>query len=263
MRFIDGAMPLLDLGWAVFPLAPGAKVPAISKKAGGQGVLDASKDPDQIRAWARRFPHANVGVACGKISGITVLDFDPKSGSEETLREFRTQQRLFNPTVTVRTPSGGWHLYYAYAPELLNSKGLLGKGIDVRTTGGYVVAPPSRLDGGRGYSWHLAPLGGDLPRMPTWAYMALKPRPEAVFQRHEGVRNGEAALAGLMKFIGQAAEGQRNSSLYWAARRAAEGGYADAGTEDMLAQAAGSIGITRKEALKTIGSAFKAGRRLV
>lgn len=261
MRFIDGAMPLLELGWAVFPLSPGTKLPAISKQAGGQGVLDASRDLDQVRTWARRFPHANIGVACGKISGITVLDFDPKGGSAETLRQLKTQHRLFNPTVTVRTPSGGWHLYYAFAPELLNSKSLLGKGIDVRTTGGYVVAPPSRLDNGRDYSWHLAPLGGDLPRMPIWASMALKPKPEAIFQRQDGARDGEAALAGLVKFIGQAAEGQRNSCLYWAARRAAGGGYADQGTEDMLAQAAGSVGITRKEALKTIGSAFKAGRR--
>lgn len=261
MRFIDGAVPLIQLGWAVFPLSPGSKLPAIAKKAGGQGVLDASKDPDQIREWARRFPHANVGIACGKISGITVLDFDPKGGSAETLRTMKRQGRVFKPTVTVRTPSGGWHLYYAYAPELLNSKSLLGKGIDVRTTGGYVVAPPSRLDNGRDYRWHLAPLGADLPRMPIWAHMALKPKPEAAFTRQEGVRDADAALQGLIKFIGRAAEGQRNSCLYWASRRAAESGMNDAATEEALIQAAASVGIPRKEAAKTIGSAFKAGRR--
>lgn len=260
--FIDRAMPLVDLGWAVFPISPGSKLPAIPKKLGGQGVLDASKDGAQIREWARRFPGANVGVACGKISGLTVLDFDPKSGAEATLARFREQKRLFNATVTSRTPSGGWHLYYRYAPELLNSKSLLGPGIDVRTTGGYVVAPPSVLDGGRVYSWLLAPLGPDLPPMPTWAHMALKPKPQAVFKSPVAPSEKGEALARLARFIEGAQQGQRNSCLYWAARRAAENGLTDDGARMTLAVAAGAVGIDEKEALRSIGSAFKAGRRL-
>jgi hypothetical protein len=257
MRFIDGALPLIELGWAVFPLAPGSKIPAISKKQGGQGVLDASKDRAQIEQWARRFPHANVGIACGAVSGITVIDFDPKGGSVETVRQMKALGREFKPTVSVRTPSGGWHLYYAYLSWATNSKSLLGKGIDVRTTGGYVVAPPSRLDGGGLYRWHLAPLGAEIARMPIWASMALKPREEAAFIRKEGIHDADAALTGLARFVENAPSGQRNSCLYWAACRAAEGGYADEATQHMLAQAAAAVGITMKEALKTIGSAFK------
>jgi hypothetical protein len=261
MRFIDAARPLLDLGWAVFPLSPGSKMPAIPKSKGGQGVLDASKDLDQIREWARRFPHANVGIACGAVSGITVIDFDPKGGSVETVRALKAAGRTFAPSVSVRTPSGGWHLYYKFVPWAMNSKSLLGKGIDVRTTGGYVVAPPSVLDGGGFYRWNIAPLGADIARMPIWAQQALKPREEAVFIRKEGIRDVSAALSGLARFIGNAKEGQRNSSLYWAACRAAEGGYADEATGDLLVSAAANVGIPRKEALKTIGSAFKARRR--
>lgn len=263
MRFLDGALQLVGLGWAVFPISPGSKLPAIPKKAGGQGVLDASRDEAKIREWARRFPNANIGVACGKISRITVLDFDPKGGSVETLARFAEQKRLFNATVTARTPSGGSHLYYRYAPELMNSKSLLGPGIDVRTTGGYVVAPPSVLDGGRSYSWQLPPLGPDLPPMPIWAHMALKPKPQAAF-RTPAPAPGEQgeALTRLTRFVETAQQGQRNSCLYWAARRAAEGGLVDDGARMALAVAAGAVGIDEKEALRSIGSAFKAGRRL-
>lgn len=263
MRFLDAALPLAALGFAVFPISPGSKLPAISKKAGGQGVLDASRDDAQIRAWARRFPCANVGVACGKISGITVLDFDLKTGASETVKRFAEQKRLFHPTATARTPSGGWHLYYAYAPDLLNSKSQLGPGIDVRTTGGYVVAPPSVLADGSGYRWVTAPLGPDLPKMPTWAYMALKPKPQPIVKPAKPLTGDKGeALSRLTRFVGNAQNGQRNSCLYWAARRAAEGGMIDDGAKQALAEAAMAIGTDEKEAYRTVGSAFRAGRRL-
>lgn len=263
MRFIDGAMPLVERGWSVFPLWPGKKTPAISRKKGGKGVLDATRDVEQIRAWARQFPSANVGLACGRASGFTVLDIDPKAGGMDTVRAFKATKRELVPTITVRTPSGGWHLYYMYEPLLLNSKSKLGPGIDVRTTGGYVVAPPSVLDGGKGYSWYVEPEPGfGVPRMPRWAVERLKPREDAVFANNTGMKNSVKALEGAAALIRRAAAGERNSCLYWAARRAAEGGYADEATQFMLADAAGSVGLSRKEALKTIGSAFKAGRRI-
>jgi hypothetical protein len=57
-------------------------------------------------------------------------------------------------TLTVSTPSGGLHLYFNYNsknPEdaekikqyLRNKTGFRGKGIDIRSEGGYIVAPPS------------------------------------------------------------------------------------------------------------------------
>lgn len=265
MRFIDGAMPLIARGWCVFPLSPGSKLPAISaKKEGGKGVLDASRDEDQIREWARRWPSANVGLACGRASGFTVIDIDPKSGGMEAVRKFKETKRNLPATITVRTPSGGWHLYYQYEPLLLNSKSKLGPGIDVRTTGGYVVAPPSRLSGGKLYSWYIPPEDGmEVPRMPRWAFEKLKPKDDAIFASGRAAHSADKAMDGLQSFIGRAAVGERNSALYWAASRAAESGCSDDATRYMLASAAGRVGISQKEAFKTIGSAFKARRRLV
>lgn len=38
------------------------------------GYKDASRDPAQIRAWWKRWPAANVGIATGAVSGVVVLD---------------------------------------------------------------------------------------------------------------------------------------------------------------------------------------------
>lgn len=259
VSFLKGAMPLIELGWSVFPLSPGTKLPAIPKTAGGQGVLDASSDPEQIWTWARRFPSANVGLACGKESGLTVIDVDPKNGGSATVASLKAKKQEFTPTILVKTPSGGWHMYYRYEPLLLNSKSKLGVGIDVRAQGGYVVAPPSVA--GNPYRWVNAPLGPDIPKMPRWVFEKLKPAPQPVRKAPE--RSGEpSSIDGLVAFIGRAAQGERNGSLYWAACRAAEDGMTDDATALALENAGVAIGLDPKEAHKTVMSAFKARRRL-
>src|SRR3546814_1971196 len=57
---------------------------------------------------------------------------------------------LLPPTRMVSTPSGGAHFYFSYPPawKHTTSAGKIGKGIDTRCNGGYVVMPPSRIGGG-------------------------------------------------------------------------------------------------------------------
>lgn len=260
MKFLESSLRLSGLGWHVFPLATNSKLPAISKeKEGGQGVLDATTDETQLRDWARRYPRANVGIACGRVSGITVIDVDPRHGGNQTMVAFKAKNQHLTPTVLSRTPSGGYHVFYAFESALLNSQNLLGPGIDVRTTGGYVVAPPSVA--GSPYSWINPPLGSDLPRMPQWAVERLRPKPAPVFQVNAS-RDTDDGLRGLLKFLENAKSGERNKCLYWAARRAAEGGFTDARSADALMGMAVQIGLTPDEARKTLGSGFKSGRRI-
>ena len=61
--------------WHVFPLRPRDKTPL---EAGG--FYTASTDPAVIRDWWRRWPEANVGIACGA-SGLVVIDIDAKDGA--------------------------------------------------------------------------------------------------------------------------------------------------------------------------------------
>lgn len=255
MNFLDAAFYLVPFGWKVFPLLPGSKIPAISKKAGGNGCLDATDDEETIAAWARRFPHANIGIACGVPSGIFVIDLDPRNGSEESLARLAAKKQMFPPTVQAQTANGGQHLYYALEPELKNSKSVLAPGIDTKTTGGYIVAPPSVLEGGKLYRWINSPLGGHLPRLPRWAVEALKPRPQPVYQAPRG--DVAKDIKPLVDFVQNAPEGERNKRFFWAACRAAEEGLSGA---DALIHAAKTAGLSKIEVEKTWESAMKKGK---
>lgn len=261
MNFLDAAFEICALGWKVFPCAPGRKEPAIPHRIGGRGVLDATDDEETICEWERRFPAANIGVACGEISGILVVDIDPKNDGMVSIKSLKSQGHTFPHTISVRTPSGGWHLYYAYAPGPKNSKSLLGKGIDIRTTGGYVVAPPSVLIGGQRYAWTAKPLGSSLPALPGWALQKLRPRQETPFYREARREAGD--IEALVKFMEQAPDGERNSCLHWASMRAGEAVVRNEISEgeafqDMVA-AGLAVGLDRAEAMKTARSGIKRG----
>jgi len=100
----------------------------------------ATTDTVAITAWWHKWPAANVGVACG--GGLYVIDVDPgNGGSLEPFGELP-------PTLTVRTATGGTHLYYSVADDLPNSASKLAQGVDTRGKGGYVVGACSvRLQG--------------------------------------------------------------------------------------------------------------------
>ena len=146
-------------GWRVFPLRPGDKRPAMR-----DWETRATTDPDRItRAWtAGAF---NIGIATGP-SGLVVLDLDqPKPGTvpppawrQPGIRDGgdvlaalaeANDQPLPVETYTVRTGSGGMHLYFAAPADaaLRNTAGRLGWLIDTRAAGGYVVAAGSMVAG--------------------------------------------------------------------------------------------------------------------
>lgn len=114
-----------------------------------KGVTDASDDPERIKTWWRRYPRANVGIACGA-SGLLALDADMyKDAFAGDLSEFDED------TPTSLTGGGGTHLIYAMPDGATygNSPGDLPEGIDIRGAGGYIVAPPSLHSSGRRYQW--------------------------------------------------------------------------------------------------------------
>jgi hypothetical protein len=77
------------------------------------------------------------GAPCGAANGFLVVDVDKKGGGLETATQFD-----WGNTLKIDSPSGGYHLYYKYdeatCAALRNGVSVL-PGIDIRTTGGYVV----------------------------------------------------------------------------------------------------------------------------
>jgi putative DNA primase/helicase len=106
------------------------------------GVKDATTDRKTIKAWWNRWPDANIGIATGRWSNIFVLDVDGDVG-KTSLKELKAKHGRLPKTVTVRTGKGR-HLYFRCGDARVgNSVGHLGKSIDVRGDGGYVVAAGS------------------------------------------------------------------------------------------------------------------------
>src|SRR6266568_2316374 len=146
---LDAALAYAARGWAVHPLTPLAKAPLTAR-----GFKDATTDPAQIEAWWTSNPDANVGIATGTVSGISVLDVDIKAWEgkrgDESLRALTAQHGELPSTPVQMTWSGGLQYVFAYAPKAATSANCYGPDLDGRNDGGYIVAPPSRVaDGGR------------------------------------------------------------------------------------------------------------------
>jgi hypothetical protein len=108
-----------------------------------------------------------VAIITGKLSGLTVLDFDGPTAA-------LTVDELAPGAAIARTPSGGAHAFYRWSGErnaVRVQRFSDGGGIDVRGDGGYVVAAPSSFASG-GYAWVRLPRG-PLPSLPLWALHAL------------------------------------------------------------------------------------------
>ena len=166
---LDASLRYAGLGYRVLPLVPGTKQPLT-----GRGHLDASLDPDAVRAWWEQFPTANIGIST---AGFVVIDVDgadnPWPGPEDPSRAIDLDSM---PRCV--TPRGGTH-YYARPPDgldLRNSTGKLARKVDTRADGGYIVAPPSVVNG-RPYCWiderSLNVPPGKLPVTPGWLVEAL------------------------------------------------------------------------------------------
>lgn len=127
MNIKEAALKYLQNNKSVFPVDKNKK-PLIQTWKIYQNRLPTV---DEINTWWAMWPNANIALVTGKISAITVVDLD--IGSEE--------YKTFPETLTVRTGSGGYHLYYQYYP-IGNKTGILPH-IDIRGDGGFVVACPS------------------------------------------------------------------------------------------------------------------------
>jgi putative DNA primase/helicase len=96
------------------------------------------------------FPLANIGAVQDAERTFT-LDEDPDNGGDRTLEQL--QERLGDDwdmpeTLIRRTGSGGRHFEFLQPPGRPIGNLKLGKGLDVKGAGGYVVVPPSRTDKG-------------------------------------------------------------------------------------------------------------------
>ena len=252
---------------AVFPLTPGQKVPL----AGSHGCHDGSIDSDVARARWNRWPNANIGIKTGAASGIWVLDIDLGPGGDASLARIEAEHGPLHATVEVLTPSGGRHYWWrwpASGPEIRNSAGRIGPGLDVRGEGGSIVAPPSVLSDGRRYRW-LKNGAKAITEAPAWLVALALPPPPPLKQEPKPPpddieRYVASAAAAELAELECAPEGTRNEALNRAAYALAQfvraGALPEDWTREQLEARAVGIGLPAVEARRTIDSAFKAAQ---
>ena len=152
---LDAAIDYASRGLAVFPLKPREKAPITA-----HGVHEATTNFEQINKWWSRYPNANIGIACGKVSGgLLVVDLDRKPNGVDgldSLNEWERENGELPETVRSITGSDGNHLLYRIDGTNKNRVNLL-PGVDIRSDGGYIVAPPSIHPNGNRYEWEYDP----------------------------------------------------------------------------------------------------------
>lgn len=174
---LAAALSYAKRGWRVFPILA---LDAMQGCECGEAECDrpgkhpavkgwnkiATTDLKQIVAWWTEHPNWGVGIATGEASGISVLDVDGAEGTA-TLGQLAGAEGM-PTTPTVQSRAGRFHYYFRYNSEIKSRAKSLGAGLDTRSEGGYVVAPPSPHASGSEYAWLVTPEKAALADWPTF-----------------------------------------------------------------------------------------------
>lgn len=232
------------------------------------GLTDASRDPEVVADWWRRYPFANIGLRTG--IEFDLLDVDGETGF--TNFAVLTEQLGGQPQAVCVVESGraeGGRHYYMQPPgktALTGGKRGVPEGIDVKGAGGYAVAPPSQHISGNRYSWtqkYGAPSTGTVPWDDIYTALTANDRPAptptapaATFVPPAPAGTGgsfsDAVLQRIVDEMLAATEGNRwqtfaTDCAFDIARGIAGGTLDRATAEAALADAARQVGMDRIE----------------
>lgn len=258
----SAATTLARAGVPVFPCAPGGKQPLTRR-----GFHDASADPAQVTAWWQRWPGANLALPTGATSGVDVVDVDVHPGGSgfSAFEKARSAGFVEGWAWLVRTPSAGLHAYFLRTSATeQRSWQVPGKHVDFRGDGGYIVLPPSKVPQPDGvlHSYELIAVAQHQPRPVDAAGLRAFLDPPRPMRAPSNMPAVGARPDRLAAWVASRPEGARNQGLFWAACRMAEDGHRFDTATSLLGDAASSAGLTEREALTTIGSAYRTATRL-
>jgi Bifunctional DNA primase/polymerase, N-terminal len=145
-------------------------------KLAPRGVLSATVESGVIKHWfGYAAPDANLGLATDP---LIVVDVDERHDGFESLEALERDCGELPPTWRTLSGGGGEHIIFR-CPDGVEVHNVaakitkdppLGKGIDVRARGGYIVSPPSKHISGRPYAWNVDfhPKHTGLAEPPAW-----------------------------------------------------------------------------------------------
>jgi hypothetical protein len=234
---LEAALDHARAGFHIFPLTPDSKKPLFADTNWRQ---IATSNPEQIRAWWEQHPNANIGATT---DGFIAIDVDPRNGGDKSFLELLALCDLrgdeLPKTRRHKTRAGGDHIIYRQPPGAVvaNSKNKLGAGIDVKATGGYIVAPGSVVEG-KPYT-----LENDrsIAEAPAWLIaLCRQARARSAAAGKRLVEQDEIAIQmaqdWLAKNAPDAEAGERNNTAYWVAANLFDPGISYETGHEMLAE---------------------------
>lgn len=231
MSKLAAALAWAARGFPVFPLSPNTKDPAF----GDSWTEISTTDAATIRAWwtdpvlgiERDY---NYGVDC---TGRVVVDIDVKDGKNGYNEYCAIVGTNEWDTLTIRTPTGGFHLYFD-GEDAGNSS--ISTAVDIRSHHGYVVGPGSTIDN--------VPYTVLRDMEPSWVPSAVYTRLAPVEQRRDfAISDGDtdAAIQAAINYLvttPPAIEGQRGDETTYivAARLVRELGLSEYTAYNLLVE---------------------------
>jgi len=285
------ALRYANLGWKIVPLhyptftEDGVKCSCGKKECKNQGKHPipskwtevATDDKTQITEWWKVKPQANIGIACGPESGIFLVDIDGDK-SVERMKVFATTRGadINSDLNTVKSKtSRGFHLVFKWDDRLAELKNWtkLSEDLDIKSTGGQFVAPPSAHKSGIQYEWITPPWGVDPKPLPDWLFDFLKTEQakkkqeklkkkveDAKKRKYQVGKYVDVAIDDELHILRSVSEGERNTQLNESAIKLyglSKGGYIDRSDVDSaLAREARRLGLKEREIRATMDSAW-------
>lgn len=185
MSFLNSAIELANMGFHVFPLRPNSKLPLVKDFPNV-----ATTDIEKIKAWwtcpimGTEQPY-NIGISTTKFGPATgygpthgalvVVDVDDKGAKKgsDTLFELEMNGLELPETFAQSTTTGGRHLVFWNKEAVKQGVEILGKGLDIRSKGGYIVGAGSKIDGKK-----YSAINTNIKDAPQWVIDACGKAPE-------------------------------------------------------------------------------------
>lgn len=139
--------PLNESGQCTCPAGADCQSPGKHPRGGPGKVLSVEEIERAVsrQGWG-------LGIVTGAGSGIDILDFDGEEG--ERLYVELADKGWIKACKRSFTGGGGVHLPIVHIPGLFKGNYVkLVPGLDIRTTGGCIIAPPTIHASGRSYLW--------------------------------------------------------------------------------------------------------------
>lgn len=103
---------------------------------------------DEVAGWKKKYSSWNIGIVTGKRANLTVIDCDTSEAIDK-IEELLPDSMELPIAITPR----GQHYYFQYCEAIGNRNGAQ-PGIDIKSEGSFIIAPPSRGQNGKVYEWN-------------------------------------------------------------------------------------------------------------